>query len=118
MSGNRPVYSTSRGGDLRKGRGGAGAGGAGSGSTAGYVRGQGPAKMRLETGGRGGKAVTVLFNLPMDEAAARALMKEMQGKFGCGATLKASTIELRGDVRDRVEAFFVQHEMKIVRAGG
>jgi translation initiation factor 1 len=74
--------------------------------------------MRLETGGRGGKAVTVLFNLPVDEAEARAIMKEMQGKFGCGATIKESTIELRGDVRDRVEAFFAQRGMKIIRAGG
>ena len=115
MSGNRPVYSTSGGGDLRKGKG-------DDASSPGFSRGQGPAKMRLETGGRGGKAVTVLFNLPMDEAAARSMMKEMQGKFGCGATMKngpgGSTIELRGDVRDRVDAFFAQRDLKIVRAGG
>lgn len=111
MSGNKPVYSTSGGGDLRKGA-------AGRNSAGAFSRGAGPAKMRLETGGRGGKAVTVLFNLPMDEAEARAIMKEMQGKFGCGATIKESTIELRGDVRERVEAFFAQRGMKIVRAGG
>lgn len=108
MNGNKPVYSTSGGGDLRKE----------GDRSGGYSRGHGPAKMRLETGGRGGKAVTVLFNLPMDEVAARALMKEMQGKFGCGATLKESTIELRGDLRDRVDVFFTARGMKIIRAGG
>lgn len=110
MSKNKPVYSTSGGGDLRKDT-------AGKVASA-FTRGAGPAKMRLETGGRGGKAVTVLFNLPVDEAEARAIMKEMQGKFGCGATIKESTIELRGDVRDRVEAFLAQRGMKVIRAGG
>ena len=113
-SGNKPVYSTAGGGDLRKDAAGKSAGG--------FARGTGPTKMRLETGGRAGKAVTVLFNLPFEESEARVLMKEMQGKFGCGATMKdapgGSTIELRGDVRDRVEAFFAQRSLKVVRAGG
>lgn len=110
MKDNRPVYSTGGGGDLRKG------GGLQSGSS--WVRGSGPVKMRLETGGRGGKAVTVLFNLPLEEKEAAAMLKEMQGKFGCGGTVKGSTLELRGDVREKVEQFMSRLGMKIVRAGG
>jgi translation initiation factor 1 len=78
----------------------------------------GPAKMRLETNGRGGKAVTVLFNLPMDEAAAKDLLKSMQAAFGCGGAMKDNTLELRGDVRSKVEALFAKKNLKILRAGG
>lgn len=74
--------------------------------------------MRLETGGRGGKQVTVIFNLPVDEAEAKAMLKAMQGAFGCGGALKESTLELRGDVRVKVEAFFAKQNLKIIRAGG
>lgn len=115
---NKPVYSTASG-DLRKTK----TDGSSRNSNpiqpnSGKSSSSGPAKMRLETAGRGGKAVTVLFNLPVDEPAARQMMKEMQSSFGCGATFKDSVIELRGDVRDRVEAYFAKKNLKIIRAGG
>jgi translation initiation factor 1 len=74
--------------------------------------------MRLETGGRGGKAVTVLFNLPIEESEAKDMLKAMQAAFGCGGAMKDNTLELRGDVRAKVEAFFAKKNLKIVRAGG
>jgi translation initiation factor 1 len=83
-----------------------------------WTQGVGSTKMRLETNQRGGKAVTVLFNLPMSEIDARQLLKQMQTGFGCGGTLKDSTLELRGDVRQKVEVFFKAKGLKIVRAGG
>lgn len=88
-------------------------------ATATYQRHPGPLKMRLETKGRGGKAVTVLFNLTFDgEAEALRIMKELQGSLGCGGAFKNGTIELRGDVRDRVDQYFARLGMKVVRAGG
>jgi translation initiation factor 1 len=86
--------------------------------TSSWQKSTGPMKMRLETGGRGGKQVTVIFNLPVDEAEAKVMLKAMQGSFGCGGALKESTLELRGDVRVKVEAFFAKKNLKIVRAGG
>jgi translation initiation factor 1 len=84
-----------------------------------YRPGAGPLKMRLETHGRGGKAVTVLFNLPFaSEGEARGVMQTLQSSFGCGATFKNGTIELRGDLRDRLDRHFAALGMKIVRAGG
>jgi translation initiation factor 1 len=74
--------------------------------------------MRLETSGRGGKAVTVLFHLPFEEQEARDLLKSMQASFGCGGAIKDQTLELRGDVRAKVEAFFAKKNLKVVRAGG
>lgn len=87
-------------------------------SDGGWVKASGPAKMRLETAGRGGKVVTVLFNLPVDEAEAKAMLKAMQGAFGCGGAMKDSTLELRGDVRVKVEDYFAKKSLKLVRAGG
>ena len=74
--------------------------------------------MRLETKGRGGKSVTVLFNLDFEESEAKALMKDMQTRLACGATFKEGRIEMRGDLRDRVEQYFDDKGMKVVRAGG
>lgn len=83
-----------------------------------YQAGSGPCKMRLEKNGRGGKLVTVLFNLPFQEAEALSLMKEFQVQLGCGATFKNSTMEFRGDLRDRIEKLFAAKGFKIIRAGG
>jgi len=78
----------------------------------------GPIKMRLETKGRGGKAVTVLFNLPMSEDVAIQLGKELQQKLGVGGTFKDGAIELRGDLRDKVEKLLATRNMAVKRAGG
>lgn len=83
-----------------------------------WVRAEGPMKMRLETAGRGGKAVTVLFQIPLEEAAAKDLLKAMQAAFGCGGSVKDSTLELRGDVRSKVEDFLAKKCIKVKRAGG
>jgi len=37
----------------------------------------------------------------MDETEARTLLKELQGKLGCGGTLKDSHLEFRGDLREK-----------------
>lgn len=78
----------------------------------------GPIKMRLESSGRGGKVVTVLFNLPMTEGQARDLQRELQALLGIGGTFKGNVIELRGDQREKIEAFAVKRSLRIVRAGG
>ena len=83
-----------------------------------YEKSTGPCKMRLETKGRGGKAVTVVFNLPFSEAEAAALQSKLQGYLACGGTFKNNCMEFRGDVREKIEKYFQQQKMKIVRAGG
>jgi translation initiation factor 1 len=107
MSDSRLVYSTETGSHKKE-------------KSAGdsWHKSTGPAKMRLETNGRGGKAVTVLFNLPFDESEAKENLKAMQASFGCGGSMKDNTLELRGDVRVKVEAFFAKKNLKLVRAGG
>lgn len=75
-------------------------------------------KMRLESKGRGGKQVTVLFDLGFSEAEGRDLLKTLQNQLGTGGTYKDGTIEIRGDVRDRVAGHFTKMGWKLTRAGG
>jgi translation initiation factor 1 len=107
MSNSRLVYSTDTGSHKKE-----------PSKANDWIKASGNAKMRLETGGRGGKAVTVLFNLPIEESEAKDMLKAMQAAFGCGGAMKDNTLELRGDVRAKVEAFFAKKNLKIVRAGG
>lgn len=60
--------------------------------------------MRLEKKGRGGKQVTVLYDLPLDETAAKALKSDLAQALATGAALKGSEIEIRGDLRREVAA--------------
>lgn len=108
----KPVYSTKAGTAVaaKSGKGGP--------AGAAWPVKAGPAKVRLEKKGRGGKTVTVLFELPLNEAEADAARRAMQAAFGCGGTLGEGTIELAGDVRDRVEQFFAKKSWKLIRAGG
>jgi translation initiation factor 1 len=108
--GDKPVYSTATGSQPRQERKGEAA--------AAWRPAAGPTKMRLETKGRGGKAVTVLFNMPFAEDEARRIMRELQSQVGCGATIKDGAIELQGDRRDRVDQYFAAKGLKITRAGG
>ncbi len=78
----------------------------------------GPIKMRLETAGRGGKVVTVIFNLPFSVSESENLQRSMQSSFGCGGSFKNGNIELRGDMRQKVEDYLVKKGLKVVRAGG
>lgn len=78
----------------------------------------GPTKMRLETKGRGGRAVTVLWNFPLPETEVRALMKEIQQRVAAGATFKEARVEIQGDVRPKVQEYFQEKGLKLVAAGG
>ena len=81
-------------------------------------RSTGPGKMRLEKGGRGGKLVTVLFELPLDENGLKDLLKVLKTKCGTGGALKERTLEIQGDHRDKIEAILAERGLKVKRAGG
>lgn len=78
----------------------------------------GPTKLRLEKKGRGGKQVSILYNIPLSSADAKQLMRELQTQLACGASYKDGEILISGDHRNEIEKFFVSKGLKIVRAGG
>src|SRR6185503_5784968 len=64
---------------------------------------RGRVDIRRETGGRGGKTVTVIdgfvgIGLPEKET----LAKKMRAACGCGGTVKDGQIEIQGDQRETV----------------
>ncbi|MFN7983542.1 MAG: hypothetical protein U0Q11_16980 [Vicinamibacterales bacterium] len=62
------------------------------------------AKLRMEKGGRGGKTVSVVYDLPRNDAFLKDLCQELKRTCGTGGTVRENTIELQGDLRDRIRA--------------
>ncbi len=60
------------------------------------------AKLRMEKKGRGGKTVTVVAGLPRNAAFLKDLCLELKRACGTGGAVSEDTIELQGDLRDRV----------------
>src|SRR5215813_7169578 len=60
------------------------------------------AKLRVEKSGRGGKTVTVVYDLPRNAAFLKALASELKRTCGTGGTVGDGTVELQGEMRDKV----------------
>lgn len=74
--------------------------------------------MSRETKGRGGKAVTVVKGLPLDDDALAALGKQLRTACGSGGTVKDGVIEVQGDHCDRILAALEKLGHRAKRAGG
>lgn len=82
-------------------------------------RNRGRVDIRRETGGRGGKTVTVVsgfvgIGLPEKEQ----LAKRMRAACGCGGTVKDGNIEIQGDQRETVARIVAEAGFRPVFAGG
>ena len=60
------------------------------------------AKLRMEKKGRGGKVVTVVYDLPRNTNFLKELSQELKKACGVGGAVADATVELQGDVRDRI----------------
>lgn len=60
------------------------------------------AKLRVEKAGRGGKTVTVVYDLPRNAAFLKELCTDLKRACGTGGTVENDTVELQGDRRDQV----------------
>ena len=54
-------------------------------------------RIRRETKGRGGKTVTVVAGIPLDDAALKELATELKRRCGSGGTVKDGMIEIQGE---------------------
>jgi translation initiation factor 1 len=59
-------------------------------------------RLRVEKKGRSGKTVTVVDGLPQNATFVKTLGQELKRACGTGGAASAGTIELQGDLRDRV----------------
>lgn len=78
----------------------------------------GTVKVGRETAGRRGKGVTVISEVPLDEAALKELAAVLKQKCGTGGTVKDGRIEIQGDHRDRLIAELEKLGYKAKRSGG
>jgi translation initiation factor 1 len=60
------------------------------------------AKLRMEKKGRGGKTVTVVYDLPNNAVFLKELASELKRACGTGGAVVDNTVEIQGDLRDRV----------------
>jgi translation initiation factor 1 len=105
---NRRVVWSSGDGDLRKAREPAQARPAAGGRV----------KVRRETAGRRGKAVTTISGVPLDDAGMRELAGRLKKRCGVGGSAKDGVIELQGDHRDVVMEMLRADGYDVVLAGG
>lgn len=62
-------------------------------------KGDGIARLRYETKGRGGKGVTVIADLGFDEDRLKELARTLKTRLSVGGAIKDGSIELQGDQR-------------------
>jgi translation initiation factor 1 len=108
MADRRVVYSSSDG-DLRKAR------------PADVVRARtttGRVKVRREIGGRKGKTVTTVANVPLADAGLKELAGRLKKRCGVGGSVKDGVIELQGDHREVVLEVLRAEGYDAVAAGG
>ena len=66
------------------------------------------AKLRLEKKGRGGKTMTVVYDLPRNAAFLKELCQELKRACGTGGAVSGDTVELQGDLRERIRELLLQ----------
>ena len=66
------------------------------------------AKLRMEKKGRGGKIVTVVYDLPQNAAFLKELSSELKRACGTGGAVVDGGVEIQGDLRDRVRDVLVK----------
>ena len=105
---NRVVWSSTDG-DLRKAR---------EPDQARPAAAGGRVKVRRETAGRRGKAVTTVSGVPLDDAGLRELAGRLKKRCGVGGSAKDGVIELQGDHRTVVVEVLIAEGYDPVLAGG
>jgi translation initiation factor 1 len=71
-----------------------------------------------EVSGRGGKGVSVITGLPLNEAAVEALATQLKKSCGAGGAVKDGRIEIQGDHRDKLVAELIKLGYEAKRSGG
>jgi translation initiation factor 1 len=75
-------------------------------------------RVRREIKGRGGKTVTVVYDLKLSEAELREVARQLKQSCATGGTVKGGRIELQGDHRDLVVARLLALGYPARAAGG
>lgn len=80
--------------------------------------GDGIIRIRLETKGRNGKGVSVVWGFDLDKNELKALAKKLKAHCGTGGSVKDWTIEIQGDQREKLKAKLEALRYEVKLAGG
>jgi translation initiation factor 1 len=80
--------------------------------------GDGTVRVSRESKGRGGKTVTLVRGLALDDAALAALGKRLRSACGTGGTVKDGVLEVQGNHAERVIALLQAEGFAAKRSGG
>jgi len=76
------------------------------------------AYLHRESGGRGGKVVSIVKNLVLSDEDMRSLAKKLKQECGTGGTVKDGVIEIQGEHRRRMAEVLQRMGYKTRIAGG
>jgi translation initiation factor 1 len=80
--------------------------------------GDGIVRLRRETKGRKGKGMSIVDGInPLEHDLAK-LCKQLKKQCGCGGSVKNNTIEIQGDVRDKLNMLLTAQGFTVKLAGG
>jgi len=74
--------------------------------------------LHRESGGRGGKVVSLVKNLILSEDDMKSLAKKLKQECGTGGTVKDGIIEIQGEHRQRMAEVLQKLGYKVKIAGG
>ncbi|SDL43321.1 translation initiation factor Sui1 [Pseudomonas indica] len=80
--------------------------------------GDGIARVRRETKGRGGKTVTTVSGVPQAEDALKELASALKRRCGTGGALKDGVIEIQGDHVELLLEELAKRGFKAKKSGG
>lgn len=69
--------------------------------------------VKLDTGGRRGKTVTMITNIQHNPQVIEKLEKQLKQKCGAGGTSYGKTIEVQGDHVDKIHQFLRDEGYKV-----
>ena len=80
--------------------------------------GDGVVRVSRESKGRGGKVVSLVKGLPLDDAALQTLGKKLKSACGSGGTVKEGVIEVQGDHLSKLLTLLEKEGWKAKQSGG
>lgn len=80
--------------------------------------GDGIVRLQRESKGRGGKVVTVIRGIHLEDQEMRALTRALKQKCGVGGALKGEIIEIQGDQRQTLKTELEKRGFTVKIAGG
>lgn len=75
-------------------------------------------RLKKESKGRGGKGVTLITGLPLNESELKSLAKELKQLCGTGGTIRDGIIEIQGEQREKLKPALENKGYTVKIAGG